>query len=90
MKIKREVVLLVVSAFTMLFGWILLAHTEQIAITVLGCAEGMTPCPDSSVGIYLDPSTVEKTGIWVQIAGMALCVGGAVSILVGAINSRTR
>ncbi len=87
-KIDREVVLLVAGSVAVLFGWILLANTEQIALAVLGCGHQGAPGPFGQPGQCFGTSSGER--ILVQIAGMSLSIGGVVAILVGALNYRTR
>jgi len=80
-KMKRG---LVSGAVAVLVGWISLADTKGISQTIFGCTINdyyvkNGPCVVSSgFGMAV-----------VQIAGMALVVGGVVAVIVGAINYRT-
>jgi hypothetical protein len=84
MKVRREVALLGAGAVAVLFGWILIAYREPIALAVLGCAYQMAPDPFGQPGACLGTSVAEKAVV--QIAGMAFCVAGAITILMGFKN----
>jgi UPF0716 family protein affecting phage T7 exclusion len=89
MKIKRELVLLVAGAFALFLGGVLLAPAVRVAIWPQG-DRGACDWMD------LDRSSVRGCRLFtfanasLQVAGLALTVGGAVSTLVGLINYRTR
>jgi hypothetical protein len=88
MKIRREVALLVAGSVAVLFGWVLIAYREQIAIAVLGCGYQMAPDPFGNPGACLGTSPGERAVV--QIIGMASCVGGAVAVLFGVVNYRNK
>jgi hypothetical protein len=89
MKFGREVDLLLVGALALLFGWILIAYREPIALAVLGCERQSVPDELTlASGVCVDTSPRERATV--QIAGMTFCVGGVVTILAGLKNNRNK
>lgn len=87
MKIKREVVILMLGALGLLCGWVLIVYRAEIALAVLGCERQSVPDEFTlASGICVETSPAERA--IVQILGMTLSVGGAVAVLVGALRYR--
>jgi len=83
LKVDREVVLVMVGALAMLFGWLLLTHSDGFAHRYIACEPVQKlDGPQFVVSCELPPYSVTE----VEIVGMAIGICGVASVFVGGLN----
>jgi hypothetical protein len=81
---KRKRYILVLGTIGVILGWFFLANIEQMARILLGCGYQLAPSPSGQPGPCLGTSFAQRAVI--QIAGMALCTGGVLAIVISLVN----
>jgi hypothetical protein len=83
LKVDREVVLVMAGALAMLFGWLLLTHSDEFAHKYIACEKVQKlDGPRFVVACELPPNSDTE----IEIIGMGLGICGVSSVFIGAIN----